>query len=592
MDIEEIKGIIKKISYSKENSHFRFINDENENDRKAKSNAIREQIQNYFINQTGKELDLTDEKIVMLLDNDRHYTNVYNYYYSNGKEDQKEAEDDLKSIFKTGEIIAKGIAAEILIQTMNPNDITIENLENLKYTEEVREQTDSALTPYVTKTYQRIPPIFYSKLEQYVNNIKQENIDEGLLNYLYENNYQGKILHPMLAVAYKCFCETKMQDEKISTIEDKLKKGDELIAFNYKEMSDLINHINKDYEYNEILDVQIKNCNDYTINLDSELEKLVLNIKENNSKNGFGVLIDKIKKAFSNKKNSKDNISNACQNIISTESSISGAIRSALDSTSTKDEFNKYINEVDSKNTLRMKMTNDYYESTESSEFQFQIECDEKLEAEYQNMFEEMYNGNYEEDFPDNISRLAYQMFCNKKQNEEKMRNINDAYSAQVSLIEYDGHVIDKLIDVHSELSNKQFDKKNNLNRFIFNLKSVITKVDELNAKQEAEDNKGLFATIKERINGMFSKEKRLPPGESQFESMFPKFKALSNFIGDIAFKTFNNNNSKDLIDEINAMLKRREDIINGKENVSKEIVEQKDNKTNSQELEDNIQSY
>lgn len=235
------------------------------------------------------QFSISPELISDLLDRENEWNNLSKYYVervgSDYDLDLSEDEQYMDEARGKYEQKLNEIAITTLVQTMSPDKITMELLEQLK-SNRLGKSSDK---------------LFEQCLQKYVANIKPENVDENFLNYLYENNYQGEIPNPLISLTYKTYCEGKAKDEKIKGLEEKTKKQKQLIDFDEKIMIDMGKKIKGLQQIATKAKSTLSKFEGMVHSLYSKTLKLSETLYKEESKSIFSIIAQRMKRTFSKK---------------------------------------------------------------------------------------------------------------------------------------------------------------------------------------------------------------------------------------------------------------------------------------------------
>lgn len=251
-------------------------------------------VERFSQNKEGQEQDgsvkqflISPEIISDLLDRETEVDNLCKYYDDRANSDYdldlSEDEQYIDEARKKYEQKLNEIATVALVQTMSPDEITMELLEQLK--------PNSA-----SKSSNKM---FEQCMQKYVANIKPENVDESVLNFLYESNYQGEIQNPLIALAYKSYCDGKAKDEKIKELEEKNKKQEQLIDFDEKIMLDMGKKIKGLQQITTKAKSTLTKFEGLVHSIHSKTLRLSETLGKQESQSIFSIIAQRIKKTFS-----------------------------------------------------------------------------------------------------------------------------------------------------------------------------------------------------------------------------------------------------------------------------------------------------
>ena len=170
MDEKDIERKIEKILDSKE---IIFKNEDTEEDRKTKIQLAHQRINEILSDDFSNEpLEITQEKIEMELKYNLYFSNVYQVYmdreFSDYGFDLSMESKQLSELSSNSKKMVSSITAEVMVQKVKPEDITLEMIDKLKY---------------IKKDEVVIPPVFYNSLEKYLDLLSPHQVDENLLKY-------------------------------------------------------------------------------------------------------------------------------------------------------------------------------------------------------------------------------------------------------------------------------------------------------------------------------------------------------------------------------------------------------------------------
>lgn len=247
-----------------------------------------EEMKQKLIASLGEEgIEISSENIKSLLDEDRALYNLYNYYnqqqLSDYDLDTSDTEKFIKEETQKYNATISQLSAEVLVQTMNPEKITMELLEKLKG----------------DKANSNSKKLFEQCLQKYATHIKPENVDEGFLNYLYQNGFRGEIKNPLINLTYKTFCDGKAKDERIQSLETKVEKQDELISYDEKVIGQLTKKINGLHEIISKAKETLQNIGSKINRIGTDAYNLGEKLEQEESKSVFKIISQRIKRVFS-----------------------------------------------------------------------------------------------------------------------------------------------------------------------------------------------------------------------------------------------------------------------------------------------------
>ncbi len=179
------------------------------------------------------------------------------------------------------------IAIKRFSKEINPEEIEPEDLEDL-----TKDEPDGLSNELRER-------IFKIGLEKFASGITPEQMNADVLEYLYINGFEGKIENPTTSLMYKMYVEGKEKDKTIFNLQTRVKKQEDLIKFDTVLIQQLYDKAKRLQNYLQNTTQIVSDLVKSIRGIDDTLEKSEMYLKEDESKNVFKIMIERIKKAFS-----------------------------------------------------------------------------------------------------------------------------------------------------------------------------------------------------------------------------------------------------------------------------------------------------
>lgn len=122
--------------------------------------------------------------------------------------------------------------------------------------------------------------------------------------------------------------------------------------------------------------------------------------------------------------------------------------------------------------------------------------------------------------FSNPIMQYAYNKYCEGKEKEEQIQTLQSGIEERDEVISQDTKTIQTLANTTAKYRKAIEDDKSTLQKMNETIESTATKVSGLEEMYEKEAKKSIFTKIKERIQGIFNKNPKLPEHTEFSESI------------------------------------------------------------------------
>lgn len=122
--------------------------------------------------------------------------------------------------------------------------------------------------------------------------------------------------------------------------------------------------------------------------------------------------------------------------------------------------------------------------------------------------------------FSNPIMQYAYNKYCEGKEKEEQIQTLQSGIEERDEVISQDTKTIQTLANTTAKYRKAIEDDKSTLQRMNDTIQSTTTKVGGLEEMYQKEAKKSIFTRIKERIQGIFNKNPKLPEHTEFSESV------------------------------------------------------------------------
>lgn len=131
--------------------------------------------------------------------------------------------------------------------------------------------------------------------------------------------------------------------------------------------------------------------------------------------------------------------------------------------------------------------------------------------------------------FSNPVMQYAYNKYCEGKEKEEQIQNLQNGIEERDELISQDTKTIQTLANTTAKYRKAIEDDKSTLQKVSETIQTTATKVGGLEEMYEMESKKSIFTRIKERIQGFFNQKPMLPEHTKFNESIENVQKDLNN---------------------------------------------------------------
>lgn len=131
--------------------------------------------------------------------------------------------------------------------------------------------------------------------------------------------------------------------------------------------------------------------------------------------------------------------------------------------------------------------------------------------------------------FSNPVMQYAYNKYCESKEKEEQIRNLQNGIEERDELISHDTKTIQTLTNITGKYRNALNDDRSTLEQVSKTFQTATTKVVKLKEMYEMESKKSIFTIIKEKIQGLFNKNLMLPEHTNFNESINTVQQHLNN---------------------------------------------------------------
>lgn len=474
----------------------------------------------------GENIELDEKKVEKLVYCDRASFNLskliaedrYIEYGTDKKEHQNYASENYKEMEK----VLRSIAADIALQSMNPEYYDLEFIRILKDEKEEYGVKKSLYSHY---------------LEQYVLNTKLENIDEKLIEELYKSNYQGKFPNTATKLAYQSYCTSKGQIGKIQRLKDVAAKQDKIIKNDDGIIEDYNNEIEELNKYVSTIKEKMPEINSEILGISQKTDERGTQVAEEEKKSIFGIIANRIKKSFSKDKNQEagkdDELIKNIEDIIE---QISRCQREDINYNTKyganhikekRDERNSLIQELDElkKQGIIPKIEElPQDEKTNQADYEQYLMQLTSQNISEQNISEKILESLYQtkcdsKRILDPGVRMAYEKYCVVADNNREIAGIQKEIDKNDGIINAGTSAIKEIEEKRSEAADILDTANRSLDTFSRKLEQLKTAIKTVKSQVEERNKRGIFSIISERIKNTFSKQKLLPEYASTYTS-------------------------------------------------------------------------